>query len=295
MRFKELPVHEHWLPRNKPAYRLWQSDAEGRPMIPSGVPNPVPFRRLWGDEDPSSTGNADKAREKVTKALDKRSFIKSGLQGYIKFWEYGMRESLDFRKDFPPYIDYWNGILAELEKPLPPTPSALVKGFWPIQDWGSRDPAPLCLITCADVTPEDDEPEPYCGSRRERPKDASNPWRDVGSGSWVLLRPSDPEIYPVWLGRACSGVNCERGHADYGKFILQFWEPRNSFKNHKKKYEDCWSATWVPEKRRPLQVHVNSVVFASLSSRTNPQTWTIPKRDKFAALANLEAANAADP
>ena len=45
-----------------------------------------------------------------------------------------MRESSGFQKDFPPYIEYWNGILAELENPLPPTPSALVEGFWPIHD-----------------------------------------------------------------------------------------------------------------------------------------------------------------
>lgn len=42
-------------------------------MIPSGLPNLVPFRWLWGDEVPSSTNNQDKAREKVSKALEKRS------------------------------------------------------------------------------------------------------------------------------------------------------------------------------------------------------------------------------
>ena len=133
-----------------------------------------------------------------------------------------MREISGFQKDFPPYIEYSNGILAKLENPLPPTPSALVEGFWPIHDWRRINPPPLCDITDGDVTSEDDKPEPYCCPRKEKLKDAFNPWRDVRSASWVLLCPSHPKIYPVWMGRACSAVNCERGHADYGKFILQF-------------------------------------------------------------------------
>ena len=108
------------------------------------------------------------------------------------------------------------------EKPLPPTPTALVEGFWPIHDWRARDPTPLCLITSGDVTPEDDKPELYCGPRNEQPKDTFNPWRDVGAESWVLFHPSHPKIYPVGLGRACSPLNYERGHAEYGKFIIQF-------------------------------------------------------------------------
>ena len=117
MQCKELAVHVYWLPRDKPAICLWKEDADRKPIIPCGLPNPVPFRRLWGDEVPSSIGNPDKAKEKVSKALVKRLFIKGGILGYIEFWERGM-----LRKDFPPYIEYWNGILAELEKPLLLTP-----------------------------------------------------------------------------------------------------------------------------------------------------------------------------
>ena len=196
MRFKELAIHSHWLPRDKLGIRLWKEDANGKLMIPSGLPNPVPFRRLWGDEVPSSVGNPDKARKKVLKALEKRSFIKSGIQGYIEFWEHEMRESSGFRKDFPPYIEYWNGILAELENPLPPTPSALVEGFWPIHDWRRIDPPPLCDITGGDVTPKDDEPEPYYSPRKEKSKGAFNPWRDVGPGHGSYSIHPTPKYIP---------------------------------------------------------------------------------------------------
>ena len=60
MQFKELVVHAHWLPRDKLAIRFWKEDVDGKPMIPCGLPNPVPFRRLWSDEVPSSTSNPDK-------------------------------------------------------------------------------------------------------------------------------------------------------------------------------------------------------------------------------------------
>ena len=176
MQFKELAVHLHWLLRDKLVICLGKEDVDGKPMIPCGLPNPIPFRRLWGNDVPSSTGNPNKAREKVSKALVKRSFIKGGILGYIEFWECGMLECSGFQKDFPSYIEYWNGILAELEKPLPPTPMALVEGFWPIHDWRARDPTPLCLITSGYVTPKDDKVELYCGLRNKRPKDAFNPW-----------------------------------------------------------------------------------------------------------------------
>ena len=46
MRFKELAVHAHWLPKDKLAIRLWKEDADGKPIIPCGLPNPIPFRWL---------------------------------------------------------------------------------------------------------------------------------------------------------------------------------------------------------------------------------------------------------
>jgi hypothetical protein len=239
MRFKEFAVDQHWLPRNKPAIRLFKADADGNPKIPSGIPNPVPFKNLWGGEIVASTGNQDKAREQVSKNLVKKSFLKGGIQGYIEFWERGMLECSGFRKDFPPYIDYWKGILAELEKPLPPTVTTLVEGFWPNHDWSGMESAPLCLLPETDVTPEDEEPEPYCGPKSAQPKPALDPWRDVLPGAWVLLRPSDPDIYPVWLGRACSAVNRDERNADYGQFTIEFWEPRNRHTDPKTKYENC--------------------------------------------------------
>ena len=79
-------------------------------------------------------------------------------------------------------------VLAELDKPLPVTPPELVEGFWPCHDWRiiqAEVPHPRCpsLIVDDDVTPEDEEPEPYCGLANEVPETPFNPWRDIRPGS----------------------------------------------------------------------------------------------------------------
>jgi hypothetical protein len=50
---KESATDTTWLPRNKPALRLWKEATDGKPMIPIGNLDPIPFKRLWGNEIPS--------------------------------------------------------------------------------------------------------------------------------------------------------------------------------------------------------------------------------------------------
>ena len=118
-------------------------------------------------------------------------------------------------------------VLAELDMPLPVTRLELVEGFWPCHDWRVFEaevsrPGYSSLIVDEDVTPEDEEPEPYCGPANEAPETLFNPWRDIRLGSWVLLRPEDPFICHVWQGRAVSAVCREKGDVNLGKFLLQF-------------------------------------------------------------------------
>lgn len=295
MRYKESAIDTHWLPRNKPPRRLWKADEDGNPKIPSGVPMPVPYKRVWGDETPSATGNQEKAKEKASKAQEKKALIKSGIRGYIEFWERGMAKCEGFRRDFPPYVEYWQTLLAELDKPLPPGPATLLEGFWPSTDWRRLQPTATLLITGGDVTPEDEEPEAYCGPKNERPKEPLNPWRDIDKGWWVILRSPEPDIYPIWLGRAITSVCREVGHENFGKFLLQYWEPKNAIVDPKKKYEDCWSKIWVPENREPELVSSGAVLFASFSKKEDPKTRRISANDRAMAEENLNRANVEDP
>ena len=145
------------------------------------------------------------------------------------------------------------------------------------------------------MTPEDEEPEPYCGPANEAPETPFNPWRDIRPGSWVLLRPEDPLICLVWQGRAVSAVCREKGDVNLGKFLLQFWEPKSAERDLALIYRDCWSTKWVVEKRAPEWVTVDSVVYATWSKIMDLRSRTIPKKAMECALANLERANLVDP
>ena len=144
-----------------------------------------------------------KARETAAKATENKKFMKLGLQKYIEYWRNGMAKWEGFVATYGPYVDYWICMLFELEKSLLVTPLELVEGFWPRHDWSVFEDEvshPRCsfVIVDEDVTPKDEELEPYCGLANEAPKTPFNPWRDIQPGSWVLLRLEDPLICPVW-------------------------------------------------------------------------------------------------
>ena len=296
MRWKKSAVDTEWQPQNKPAIRLWKEDDNGRPLLPSGPLDPVPFKHMWGSEVPSTTGNQEKARESAAKATERRTFMMLGIRKYIEYWESGRRRCSTFAAAFEPYVQYWSRVLNELQKPLPPTPARLVEGFWPIHDWrGPSFTIPRLTLLPFDETPEDEEPQAYCGPANERPEERFNPWRQIAPLWWVLLRPENPVVCPVWLGRAVSPVCRDEGDDKYGKFLIQYWEPQNAARDMAKKYENCWSAKWVVEDRRPEWIDVAAVLYASYSRIANPKSRTIPKRDKARALDNLTRANIADP
>ena len=300
MRYKKSAIDAQWQPLNRPPVRLWVANGDGGPKLPQGSPRPVPFKPMWGSEVSPSTGNQVKARETAAKATENKKFMKSGLQKYIEYWRNGMAKCEGFATAFGPYVDYWTRVLAELDKPLLVTPPELVECFWPCHDWRviqAKVPRPRCpsLIVDEDVTPEDEEPEPYCGPANEAPETPFNPWRDIRPGSWVLLRPEDPLICPVWQGRAVSAVCREKGDVNLGKFLFQFWEPKSAERDLALIYCDCWSAKWVVEKRAPEWVTVDLVVYATWSKIMDLRSRTIPKKAMECALANLERANLVDP
>ena len=222
-------------------------------------------------EVPISTGNQVKVRETATKATKNKKFMKLGLQKYykyIEYWRNGMAKCDGFATSFGPYINYWTCVLSELDKPLPITPPELVEGFWPRHDWRVLEdkvsrPRCLSLILYEDVTPEDEEPEPYCGPANKALKTFFNPWHDIWPGSWVLLKSEDPLICPIWQERAVSVVCKEQGDVNLGKFLLQFWEPRSAERDLALKYHNCWSTKWIVEKRAPEWITVDAMVYTT--------------------------------
>jgi hypothetical protein len=241
----------------------------------------------------------DIARDRARKATENKNFIKNGIRKYVEYWASGMAKCAGYAESIRPYLQYWEDVLEELNKPLPKIPSELQEGFWPRHDWrnppvGGVDPLGL-LPPLTDVTPEDEDPVTYCGAANAIPKTSFNPWRDVKHGSWVLVRPSDPNIWPVWHGRVVSEVIREEGHPHNNQFLVKYWEPDNAHGNLKAKYQNCWDSTCVPDKEKPVFYHVNAVLFAVWSSILNQKSRRIPQNMKAPAMLNLEGENAADP
>jgi hypothetical protein len=46
---------------------------QGRPKLLSGIPKPVPFHPIWGND--------------ASKSVDKERFINNGISKYLKFWK----------------------------------------------------------------------------------------------------------------------------------------------------------------------------------------------------------------
>ena len=105
-----------------------------------------------------------------------------------------------------------------------------------------------------DVTFEDVLPEPYCGPKNQQPGHIYNPWRDVLVGDFVLVRPSDPLLFPGWMGRALTTIVRHENDTNYGNCLLQWWRPDRGGKHcvdDKHRYTNCWNSSWKIEYREP--------------------------------------------
>ena len=150
-------------------------------------------------------------------------------------------------------------------------------------------------VNPVDMNIEEEDPEPYCGPANEALRESFNPWIDIRPGSWVLLRPEDPAVCPVWQGRALSDVYRDEGTPNYGKFFVQYWRPDNSEQTMELRYRNCWYGKWVIENTPPTWVDASAVVYATWSKRVNPKSRTIPRSCREVALVNLNRANEIDP
>ena len=109
---------------------------------------------------------------------------------------------------------------------VPPTPTSLQEGFWPITNLKQHDYA--CSMSSGvelDVSPdtvlEDDlEPYPYCGPAKSQPKPRFNLYQDVLLGDFVLCQPCDGYRLPVWLGCALSTIDLFTA-SNYGTFVVE--------------------------------------------------------------------------
>jgi hypothetical protein len=213
-----------------PTVRMWKVDGSGRPRIPKGDPDPVPFKPLWGEVEVNPRKhNIEKEMLRATESIEKKSFIINGIAKYIQYWRSSMARNARYAVEMSRFVEYWERIHREITGLLPFQPDNLQEGFWPISDW-RRDHARSCSMEnsptyLADNTAEDNpEPYPFCGPAKDRSRPNFNPYRDVLLGDFVLYRPSHNNHLPVWLGRALTCMDNTLGD-NYGRFTVEWWTP----------------------------------------------------------------------
>ncbi len=81
----------------------------------NGIPKHVPFHPVWGND--------------ASKLVEKERFINSGISKYLEFWKLNILKDEMYAKAMKPYIEYWEGILECLLKPIPQQILVLLKGF----------------------------------------------------------------------------------------------------------------------------------------------------------------------
>jgi hypothetical protein len=73
-----------WLPPG-PAVRMWRADRSGRPRIPEGDPDPVPYKPLWGEVEVNPTKcNTEKKMLRASESIEKKGFIINRIAKYIQ-------------------------------------------------------------------------------------------------------------------------------------------------------------------------------------------------------------------
>ncbi len=118
MQYKVLSTNMMWMAF---AIRLWKFNNQGCPKLQSGVPNLVPFHCIWGND--------------ASKSIEKEKFISNGISKYLEFWKLNIVRDEMYTKAMGTYIEYWEGILKCLLKPLPKQSPILLEGLWPSSNW----------------------------------------------------------------------------------------------------------------------------------------------------------------
>ncbi len=121
MQYKVFPIDSIWSPKDGLVIWLWKFDDQCHPKLPNGILKHVPFQPIWGNDAP--------------KSINKKKFINSGISKYLEFWKLNILKDEMYARVMKPYVEYWEGILKCLLKPIPQQSFILLKGFWLSSNW----------------------------------------------------------------------------------------------------------------------------------------------------------------
>jgi hypothetical protein len=122
-----------------------------------------------------------------------------------------------------------------------------LEGFWPYNNWRTNYEHES-IPTIINVDPKDPIIPPYCGLRNMCPSlstIAYMPFCDLFVGNFVLMRPINPIVYHVWMGRAKSDVVRDQDNENDKKVYVQWWvSMKKGTKNDEELYYDFWLSKW---------------------------------------------------
>jgi hypothetical protein len=174
---------------------LWKSDDQGHPKLPSGILKHVSFHPIWGNDAP--------------KSIKKDKFINSGISKYLKFWKLNILKEEMYARVMKPYVEYWEGILKCLLKPIPQQSLILLKGFWLISNWKVNHVRFFIPSIPIFDDMEDLVIPLYYGPKNMKPSLSTttyNPFKDLHERDFLFACPSKPKVHLVWMGRVHSDV-----------------------------------------------------------------------------------------
>ena len=109
MQYKLLCTNNEWLPKEGGGIRLWKETEDGSPKVPSGDSMPLRPQKMCGHDE-----------------------VCKDLGGFLNLWSSMANDdfSRELKRTNEPVSQYWRGVKAALDLPLP-VKESLKDGFWP--------------------------------------------------------------------------------------------------------------------------------------------------------------------
>jgi hypothetical protein len=92
MQYKVSPTNMMWSPINGPLIKLWKTNLDGLPKLPTGVPSLVLYLPIWGND--------------ALKSVEREKFITFGLSKCMDLWKVGIVQSSIYEMKMKPYVEY---------------------------------------------------------------------------------------------------------------------------------------------------------------------------------------------
>jgi hypothetical protein len=91
MQYKVSPTNLVWSPIDVPSIRLWKTNLDESLKLPTRVPSPIPYCRIWGND--------------VSRSMKREKFISARLSKYMDFWKVGIAQSLTYEMKMKLYVE----------------------------------------------------------------------------------------------------------------------------------------------------------------------------------------------